>query len=548
MSRGRELSRRGAAGRRRAGRRLLARAARACAQEAQDAGEAGRAEAAGQPRDDAAARRLDPRRRRRQRHRLHRQGRARPGHQDRADPGRGRGAGRRAAAHRSSSPPTPRARRTRATPPAATRCRTAAPRSATPPRRCARSCWPRRRRALGVAGRPTRAARRRGRCAPDGRTRRLRRAGRAACRCTSQAQPDVAADRAGRAPGDRQAAAARRHPGQGHRRRRPTCRTCACPAWCTPASCARRATARGCRTSTSAAVERMPGVLKVVRDGSFLAVVAEREWQAIKAMRRSAGGRSWDEQPASRCRTGDMLDAICCACRPQDVHDPRQRGTRRRRRAQRVEATLPPALPDARRRSGRPAPWRLCEDGSVDGLDAHARASIRCARRSPSCCGLPPEKVRCIHVEGSGCYGHNGADDAAADAALLARAVPGRPVRVQWMREQEHGWEPFGPGDGDRGCARALDAERRDRRLAARGLEQHAHRPGPARPASLLAGLAPRPAVPAAAAQADPACPKAAATATPSRSTPSRRARVVHHFIPSHAAARLGAARRSAPT
>ena len=57
---------------------------------------------------------------------------------------------------------------------------------------------------------------------------------------------------------------------------------------------------------------------------------------------------------------------------------------------------------------------------------------------------LDLEKVRCIHVEGSGCYGHNGADDVAADAALAARAVPGRPVRLQWMREQEHGWEPLG--------------------------------------------------------------------------------------------------------
>jgi nicotinate dehydrogenase subunit B len=58
---------------------------------------------------------------------------------------------------------------------------------------------------------------------------------------------------------------------------------------------------------------------------------------------------------------------------------------------------------------------------------------------------VPPASVRCIHVEGSGCYGHNGADDAAADAALIARALPGVPVRVQWMREQEHAWEPFGP-------------------------------------------------------------------------------------------------------
>ena len=49
-----------------------------------------------------------------------------------------------------------------------------------------------------------------------------------------------------------------------------------------------------------------------------------------------------------------------------------------------------------------------------------------------------------IFIEASGCYGHNGADDAAADAAILSQAV-GRPVRVQWMRYDEHGWEPLGP-------------------------------------------------------------------------------------------------------
>jgi CO/xanthine dehydrogenase Mo-binding subunit len=59
--------------------------------------------------------------------------------------------------------------------------------------------------------------------------------------------------------------------------------------------------------------------------------------------------------------------------------------------------------------------------------------------------GVPEASVHCIHAEGSGCYGHNGADDVAADAALLARAWPGKPVRVQWMREDEHAWEPFGP-------------------------------------------------------------------------------------------------------
>ena len=71
---------------------------------------------------------------------------------------------------------------------------------------------------------------------------------------------------------------------------------------------------------------------------------------------------------------------------------------------------------------------------------------------------MPIEHVRCIHAEGSGCYGHNGADDAAADAALLARALPGRPVRLQWMREQEHAWEPFGPAMVVRTSA-GLDAQ-----------------------------------------------------------------------------------------
>ena len=58
--------------------------------------------------------------------------------------------------------------------------------------------------------------------------------------------------------------------------------------------------------------------------------------------------------------------------------------------------------------------------------------------------GLSPDNVRCIYVEGAGCYGRNGHEDAAADAALLAKIV-GAPVRVQWSRADEHGWDPKGP-------------------------------------------------------------------------------------------------------
>jgi CO/xanthine dehydrogenase Mo-binding subunit len=58
--------------------------------------------------------------------------------------------------------------------------------------------------------------------------------------------------------------------------------------------------------------------------------------------------------------------------------------------------------------------------------------------------GLPEEKVRLIYLDGAGCYGMNGHEDAAADAAIVSRAV-GRPVRVQWSRQDEHGWDPKGP-------------------------------------------------------------------------------------------------------
>src|SRR5437762_10469445 len=58
--------------------------------------------------------------------------------------------------------------------------------------------------------------------------------------------------------------------------------------------------------------------------------------------------------------------------------------------------------------------------------------------------GLPLEKVRLIYLDGAGCYGMNGHEDAAADAAIVSRA-PGRPARVQWSRQDEHAWDPKGP-------------------------------------------------------------------------------------------------------
>jgi len=77
-------------------------------------------------------------------------------------------------------------------------------------------------------------------------------------------------------------------------------------------------------------------------------------------------------------------------------------------------------------------------------IDTHSQSVFQTGQAIARMLGMEVAKVRCRHVQGSGCYGHNGADDAAADAALLAVAVPGRPVKLQYTREQEHRWEPYG--------------------------------------------------------------------------------------------------------
>jgi CO/xanthine dehydrogenase Mo-binding subunit len=189
-----------------------------------------------------------------------------------------------------------------------------------------------------------------------------------------------------------------------------------------------------------ASVKAMPGVLSVVRNGSFLGVLADKEWQAIKAMRALATLAEWDERPS----LSDMktLPQALMAMRTQDavvVHEgvPTKGATTH-------EATF--TRPYQMHASIGPS----CAVGHVvDGVTTvwtHTQGVYPDQKAIAQMLGVDIQKVRCIHTEGSGCYGHNGADDAAADAALLANALPGRPVRLQWMREQEHAWEPFSPG------------------------------------------------------------------------------------------------------
>ncbi|CCE01359.1 molybdopterin cofactor-binding domain-containing protein [Bradyrhizobium sp. STM 3809] len=230
----------------------------------------------------------------------------------------------------------------------------------------------------------------------------------------------------------------------------------------------------------SAAVEAMPGVVKVVRNGNFIAVVANKEYQAIRAMIALAARSQWQENARLPAQADPRL--LLTSLPAQDsiilnIADPAVTGAKTiaasYTRPYQAHGSIGPSCALAQFADGMMTVW------------SHTQGVFPDRQAIAEMLQLPPDKVRVIHVEGSGCYGHNGADDAAADAALIARELPGRPVRVQWMREQEHAWEPFGPAMLTQARA-SLDA---DGKIAAWTYEvwsnTHSMRPGGA--GSLLA-------------------------------------------------------------
>lgn len=190
----------------------------------------------------------------------------------------------------------------------------------------------------------------------------------------------------------------------------------------------------------ASAVEKMPGVVAVVRDGNFLAVVAQKEFQSVAAMRALSEAARWTERESLPDET-DLPKVLVGLER--EVGTVAQSGSPTFA-SDSFEATF--SRPYQMHGSIGPSCGvaLMGEDGNLT-VWSHTQGVFPDRQAISGMLGLPPERVRVIHVEGSGCYGHNGADDAAADAALIASKLPGKPVRVQWMREQEHAWEPYGP-------------------------------------------------------------------------------------------------------
>jgi CO/xanthine dehydrogenase Mo-binding subunit len=192
----------------------------------------------------------------------------------------------------------------------------------------------------------------------------------------------------------------------------------------------------------TAPVQALPGVVQVVRDGSFLGVVARTELQADLALRKLQALARWDEQAC--LPDADALPAFL--------------------RAQPAETTVvsdknadPPAPAGRRFAASYAKPFiahasiapscgvaRFSADGNRLEVWTHAQGVYPMQRDLGLLLGRPAAGITVTHVPGAGCYGHNGADDAACEAVLLARAVPGQAVRLSWTRADELRWSPFG--------------------------------------------------------------------------------------------------------
>ena len=185
----------------------------------------------------------------------------------------------------------------------------------------------------------------------------------------------------------------------------------------------------------------LPGVVALIRDGNFVGIVAAREEQALRALARVKRIAVWEENAVLPETTDPRF--LLKETTEDEVISEKRDAAAAARAAKTVEAeytrpyiahaALGPSCAVARFEDGRYTVW------------THSQGIYPLRNDLAGVLAMDKERIAVIHMDGAGCYGHNGADDAALDAVLLARAVPGRPVRVQWTREDEFKWEPYGP-------------------------------------------------------------------------------------------------------
>ncbi|HEV2536930.1 MAG TPA: 2Fe-2S iron-sulfur cluster-binding protein, partial [Streptosporangiaceae bacterium] len=183
----------------------------------------------------------------------------------------------------------------------------------------------------------------------------------------------------------------------------------------------------------------------LVQDGSFVGVVAETDRAALRAARRVAHAAQWKlaDSPGPLPDERDLRAFLLAApSEPQPVVEQLDPGD-----AATVGRTLTAEFsrPFIAHASMAPSCAIARWDGDSVTVWSHSQGIFPLRGAIATGLGLEARQVTVHHVEGAGVYGQNGADDAAMDAVLLARAAAGRPVRVQWTREDEMRWGPFGP-------------------------------------------------------------------------------------------------------
>jgi CO/xanthine dehydrogenase Mo-binding subunit len=189
-------------------------------------------------------------------------------------------------------------------------------------------------------------------------------------------------------------------------------------------------------------IASIPGT-RVVRIAGFLGVLAEREWDAVRAARLLKAQWSAGTGLPDHLTLADAVRETRIV-RDQDV-------------AKQGDLSALGAPGPGVRTLGATYWWPIQTHGSLGPscgvadvrpdratIWTSSQATHRFREAFARLLGLPRDKVRLIYLDGAGSYGQAGAEDAACDAALLSRAVA-RPVRVQWMREDEHAWDPKGP-------------------------------------------------------------------------------------------------------
>ena len=189
------------------------------------------------------------------------------------------------------------------------------------------------------------------------------------------------------------------------------------------------------------AAKKVEGYVRTVRKGDFLAVLAKTEWGAIKAMRAVKAQWGAAEPLPEQATVFDHWRSLKVAKEDvtQNVGDaPAALATATRKVRARYDfavqthASMGPSCAVAEFGDGRLTVWSA------------SQATHSLVTEIAPIVGLPADKVRIVYLEGSGCYGRNGHEDASADAALLA-VLTGQPVRVQWMRDDEMARSPKSP-------------------------------------------------------------------------------------------------------